>query len=130
MLERFLSKDQQRRRGLRQAVPGVLQDFLATPLPARDTPCEKMELVSLDLETTGLDPARDSILSFGLVYMRGMSVQLETARHGLIQVDEQIPEEVAVIHQITDDLAATGRPLEAVLPEILGHLAGRVMLVH
>jgi DNA polymerase-3 subunit epsilon len=59
-----------------------------------------------------------------------MAIRLESARHGVIRVREEIPEASAVIHQITDDVAAAGRPLEQVLPEILEQLAGRVMLVH
>ncbi len=86
--------------------------------------------MALDLETTGLDPRKDSILSYGLVHLKGMSIRLETACHEIISVREEIPEASAVIHQITDDAAAAGRPLEQVLPEILEQLAGRVMLVH
>jgi DNA polymerase-3 subunit epsilon len=89
-----------------------------------------VDIVALDLETTGLDPQRDSILSYGLVRLRDMAIRLETARHEVIQVREDIPETAAVIHQITDDVAAAGRPLEQVLPDILAQLAGRVMLVH
>jgi DNA polymerase-3 subunit epsilon len=130
MFERFLSKDWQRRRALAKAPVGIMQDYLARSLPNKDTDYGDVDIVALDLETTGLDPQRDNILSYGLVHLRGQSILLESARHAIIRVQQQIPEASAVIHQITDDQAAAGRPLEAVLPEILEQLAGRVMLVH
>ncbi|MCU7933033.1 MAG: 3'-5' exonuclease [Candidatus Thiodiazotropha sp. (ex Codakia rugifera)] len=130
MLTRFLSLDALRKRALSKAEPGALHDYLATPLTSKRTQCEALSIVSLDLETTGLDPSKDKILSFGLVEMQHMTIKLETARHQLISIEDEIPEASAVIHQITDDQAATGVPLDEALPELLQRLAGKVMLVH
>ncbi|MCU7916789.1 MAG: 3'-5' exonuclease [Candidatus Thiodiazotropha sp. (ex Dulcina madagascariensis)] len=130
MLNRFLSLDSLRKKALSKAAPGILHDYLETPLTSKTTQCDDLVIVSLDLETTGLDPEKDKILSFGLVEMRHMTIRLETARHQLISIDGEIPEESAVIHQITDDQAATGIPIEAAMPELLQRLAGKVMLVH
>ncbi len=129
MLEQILGKNFSRRRALAKA-SGPLQDFLATPFPSGKDLCRDVEVVSLDLETTGLNPRKDSILSVGLVNINHMVIQLETAWHQLISVDHAISEESVVIHAITDDKAAGGKPIEEVLPEILKRLAGRVMLVH
>ncbi|MET0090343.1 MAG: exonuclease domain-containing protein [Candidatus Thiodiazotropha sp.] len=130
MLQRFLSLETLRKRALSKSMPGALYDYLSTPLTAKDTQCEDLVIVALDLETTGLDPRKDKILSYGLVEIRHMSVKLESSRHQLISIEGQIPEESAVIHQITDDQAATGIPLEEAMPELLSRLAGKVMLVH
>ena len=130
MLERFLSLETLRKRALHKALPGVLQTYLSTPLPPRNTACDNLVIVALDLETTGLDPHQDKILSYGLVEIRNMTIQLRSSHHQLIAIDEEIPEESAVIHQITDDQAATGIPLGEALPELLRRLAGKVMLVH
>ncbi|MES9970630.1 MAG: exonuclease domain-containing protein [Candidatus Thiodiazotropha sp.] len=113
-----------------KAEPGILRDYLSTPLTSNNTQCEELSIVSLDLETTGLDPKKDKILSFGLVEMQHMTIKLGTARHQLITVDEEIPEESAVIHQITDDQAATGVSIQEALQELLQRMAGKVMLVH
>ncbi|MEW8048583.1 MAG: exonuclease domain-containing protein, partial [Candidatus Thiodiazotropha sp.] len=113
-----------------KAEPGILHDYLSTPLTSKTTQCQQLSIVSLDLETTGLDPHKDKILSFGLVEMNHMTIKLETARHQLITIDEEIPEESAVIHQITDDQAATGVSIHDALRELLHHMAGKVMLVH
>lgn len=129
MFGKFFSKDYSRRRALAKA-SGPLQDFLATPFPGHQELCHDIEVVALDFETTGLNPRKDSILSVGMVDIKRMAVQLDTAWHQLISVDHAISEESVVIHEITDDQAAEGRPIDEVLPEILKRLAGRVMLVH
>lgn len=130
MLSQLLGKELQRKRGLVMASPGVMFDYLATPLPSKKANCAELEIVSLDLETTGLDPRKNHILSFGLVTIKGLTIQLSTTRHEVIKVPGLIPEDTAVIHSITDDVAAEGRPLEEVLPDLLPLLAGKVLLAH
>jgi DNA polymerase-3 subunit epsilon len=130
MFTRFLSLETLRKRALAKSAPGAMHDYLSTPLTDKKTQCENLTIVALDLETTGLDPKRDKILSYGLVEIQHLTVKLETSRHQLISIDGQIPEESAVIHHITDDQAATGISIEAALPELLSRLAGKVMLVH
>jgi DNA polymerase-3 subunit epsilon len=130
MLSRFLSKESQRKRALKKVDSGVLHNYLSTPLVDKHTVCEDLIIVSLDLETTGLDPKKDKILSYGYVEVSHMTVKLARSGHQLISIDDQIPEESAIIHQITDDQAATGIPLEEAMPILLNELAGKVMLVH
>ena len=130
MLQQLLGKDFQRKRALAKASHPVMQEYLGAPLPHRDTLGNALEIVSLDLETTGLDPQKDSLLSFGLVNIWHHSIQLKTAWHEIVCIDHEIPESSAVIHHITDDLAAGGKPLETLLPKLLQRLAGKVMLVH
>lgn len=131
MLVRILGTDYRRRRAVSRCAPGPLKDYLEQSFPDRRRLCNDVTIVSVDLETTGLDPARDDILSVGLVEIRGMSIMLDTAWHEIVSIERDIPEDSAVIHQITDDHAAeAGRPLEQVLPELLRRLAGKVMLVH
>jgi DNA polymerase-3 subunit epsilon len=130
MLTRFLSKESQRKRALKLVTSGVLHDYLSTPLVDKHTLCEELVIVALDLETTGLDPKKDKILSYGFVEVQHMTVLLANSGHQLISIEEEIPEESAVIHQITDDQAATGIPLDEAMPRLLKQLAGKVMLVH
>jgi DNA polymerase-3 subunit epsilon len=130
VFQRFLSLETLRKRALSKSLPGALHDYLSTPLTPKKTHCDDLVIVALDLETTGLNPRKDKILSYGLVEIQHMAVKLETSRHQLIAIDEDIPEESAVIHQITDDQAATGISINEALPELLSRLAGKVMLVH
>ena len=109
---------------------GPLRDYLAVPFPKSAADYRQVDYLAIDLETTGLDPKRDSILSMGYVGMRGNRIDLSGARHRLVRTAEAIPEESAIIHQITDDLAALGEPLETVLADLLKDLAGKVMIAH
>ena len=131
MLERFLGAEYKRRRALSRVQTGALHDFLSQPFPRNRERCRATTIVSVDLETTGLDPRKDDILSIGLVEIRDFAVKLSSAWHEIVCVERDIPADSAVIHQITDDHAASaGKPLEEVLPELLKRLQGKVMLVH
>ena len=130
MLQRLFSKETQRKRALARASHSVMQEYLAVPFRDRKDDWRKVEIVALDLETTGLDPKTDSILSFGLVQLHNGTIHLDTAWHQIVQIEGQVPESSAVIHNITDDDAAAGRSLEELLPRLLQRLAGKVILVH
>lgn len=82
------------------------------------------------METTGLDPRKDQMLSVGHVLIRGGRIELASACHRTIRIDRAIPEASAIIHQITDDQAARGEELEAVVAGLLAALTGRVMIAH
>ncbi|KAA6185994.1 3'-5' exonuclease [Thiohalocapsa marina] len=122
--------DWRRRWRLRKQPPGPLCDYLSRPFPSPRTDYREVEYVAVDLETTGLNARRDQILSIGWVVLSGTRIDLSTASHRLVRVQGDIPAESAVIHQITDDVAATGTDLAAALPEFLCALSGRVMIAH
>ena len=130
MWDRLFGLDFRRRRLLARAAPGPLKDYLAVPFPDRSRDYRDVEFVALDLETTGLDARRDEILSIGMVALHGDRIDLGTAAHYLVTPTRAVPESSAVIHQITDDDAAQGRPLAEVLPLVLARLSGRVLLGH
>lgn len=130
MFARLFGKDFQRRQALAKAAPGPLADYLATPFPDRRSDCREIEIIAIDLETTGLDPKKDAILSIGLVHLDHWGIKLSTAWHRIVRIDTAIPGETAVIHHITDDQAAAGSPLDELLPEVLARMAGKPMLVH
>jgi DNA polymerase-3 subunit epsilon len=126
----LFSLDYRRRRLVRRAPAGPARDFLSTPFPETKTDAREAEYVALDLETTGLDPQGDEILSFGWVRMRGHLIDMSTAQHRIVRPSRAIPERSAVVHGIMDDAAAEGEPLEAPLTDLLHELAGRVLIAH
>lgn len=130
MLGRLLGKDYQRKKALAKVKPGPLAEYLSVAHPDKKSDCRETEIIAIDLETTGLDPKNDVILSIGMVVVDGWSVKLGTSWHRIVRVDKAIPGESAVIHQITDDQSAAGAPIEELLPEVLKRMAGRPMLVH
>jgi DNA polymerase III subunit epsilon len=130
MWQQFFSLDFRRRRLLRKVSPGPLHDYLSAAFPDRAADYRQARFVALDLETTGLDSRRDEILSIGLVEFQAGRIDLATAAHYLVSPSRSIPESSAVIHHITDDAAARGRPLAEVLPTVLSRLSGSVLLGH
>ena len=69
----------------------------------------------MDLETTGLDPRRDVILSIGWVPIRRRHVVLSESGYVEIRADRELQPESVIVHGITDDRAERGQPLEDTL---------------
>ena len=108
-----------------RAASGALKDFYETPAPGPDTPLSELPLLAVDVETTGLNPAKDRILSIGWVPLDGLAISLGGAHYRVIKPEggQESVGESATIHGLTDDDVAAGEALETVL-------AGRAMLVH
>ncbi len=130
MFEKLFGLDYQRKRLLKKAPTGPIQDYLQQPFPEKKRDWRDVEYLAMDLETTGLDPRKDHILSFGMVVVRGHLIDLSTAQHILLQTKREITEESAVIHQITHDRMAEGARIEQILPRVLAELSGRVLIAH
>ncbi|WP_125680690.1 type I-E CRISPR-associated endoribonuclease Cas2e [Levilactobacillus yonginensis] len=71
----------------------------------RPTSASKLVAVSIDLETTGLDPTKDEIISIGAV-KRGKDNQI-TKFYQLIQTDEVLPQKIVTLTGITDGMLAS-----------------------
>lgn len=113
-----------------RSAPGPLKDYYQQDLPAADSPYDRVEFLAIDLETTGLDPAVDEILSIGFVPVVGGRIRLAGATHLLVRPDQAVPEETAVIHGLLDDALEAAPPLAEVLPHLLAALAGRIGIAH
>jgi DNA polymerase-3 subunit epsilon len=96
----------------------------------RDSLWWQVEFLAVDLETTGLDPRQDAIVSIGWVPVSGGRVRLDGAAHRLVRPEQGISDASAVIHGILEDHVREAPPLAEVLPEFLAALAGRVPIVH
>lgn len=127
---RLLPLELRRRRLARISPPGPLREFHAVPFPADAADWRAVEFVALDFEATGGDPGSEDIVSAGWVVVRRGAVDLGTARRRLVRTGRAMPERSAVVHAITDDEVATGEPLDRVLADLLGDLAGRVLIAH
>ena len=115
---------------LKKAPAGALHDFLSVPLPAMDTPIDKVEILAVDFETTGLDATRDKLLSVGFVTLEKQQIALKTCYHQIIKTKAQLEESNVIIHHITDSQKEQGQALATVVEALLKALAGKVMLVH
>lgn len=101
-------------------------------LPARSPRYTEVVFWSLDLETEGLDPRRDAILSVGMVPVRRGLVRLGEAFHTLVRPRTARPPETGALgaHHLRPLDTRDAPDLAAVLPEIARRLDGNVLLVH
>jgi DNA polymerase-3 subunit epsilon len=129
-LDSLLPINFRRRRRARSAPPGPLRTYYGQPFPPEARDWREVEFLALDMETTGSSPVADEIVSAGWVEIRGGAIDLGTATGRMVRPSGPMPEASAVIHAITDDEAARGEPLAGVLADILGALAGRVLVAH
>ncbi len=90
-----------------------------------DTP-----LVALDIETTGLDPRRHSIVSIGMVPFTLDRIQFSQRRHWLLKPRFQLQEKSVTLHRITHSVLHGAPDLTVVLEEVLASMAGRLPVVH
>lgn len=107
-----------------------LQTYYAAGLPSGDTPLVQAPLIALDVETTGLDPVRDGIVSIGLVPMSLERIFASASRHWIVRPRVPLDETSVTFHGITDSQVVEAPDLQAVLGEVLEALAGRIVIVH
>jgi DNA polymerase-3 subunit epsilon len=87
---------------------------------------------ALDLETGGLDPRTDPILSVGMVPIREGVIRLGEGYATLVRPDEAEaidPRSIGAHHLLPGEVR-TAPPLRAVLTEVDGRLREGVLLVH
>lgn len=105
--------------------------MLEQGLPAGRLRLADAELIAIDFETTGLDPARDHIIAAGWVLLRGDRIIMSSARE--ISVRNEAAAGVgqsAVIHGITDSDLDDAGSVEEMLAHLLPELAGRAVVAH
>jgi DNA polymerase-3 subunit epsilon len=96
--------------------------------PDDRTRLDRLRLLAVDLETTGLSPARDQVLAVGWVPVDGLRIDLSGGERHVVRHDD--PGDAVTIHGLTHDDLEDGRPLAEVLAELRRALAGRVLLAH
>jgi len=129
-INKLIGYEAKRQRLLKKAPSGPLKDFLAVPFPALNTPINKLPILAVDFETTGLNAQTDKLLSVGFVAIENEQIKLSSCYHQIIKTKAQLEESNVIIHQITDSQKEQGQPLHFVVEQLLKALAGKVMLVH
>lgn len=130
MFYNLFGKNYARKYWLKKTQSRVMQDFLTHSFISQKTLIQETDIISLDIETTGLDSEKDQIVSIGLVQISNLGIKLESCWHQVIKTNEALPEKSVVIHKITDDEMAAGISLESAIEELLQRLKGKVVLVH
>ena len=73
-------------------------------------------IVSIDIETTGLDPQKDTIIEIGAVRFNGQRVEDEWST--LINPNRHIPEAITQLTGIDDAMVRNAPRLQEVLEEL------------
>lgn len=104
--------------------------FADAPLPASETPWREVDFTVIDLETTGLDPASDEIISFATVTVSGGRITLADAVYELVRPNRMPASDTIRIHGLREADLIDAPPLEEVLNRLLATLAGRALVAH
>ena len=95
-----------------------------------ETPISEVEFVALDFETTGLDAAKNSIISIGLVHFNLQRIFCRQSKSWYIDPQDNLKEDSIVIHGITHSDLKSAPNLLRILEQLLDELAGKVIVVH
>ena len=107
-----------------------LKAYYEAGMVSGDTPLSAVPLMGLDVETTGLNPQTDGIVSNGLVPEGLERIRASESRHWTVKPRARLGEESVTIHGITDSQVLAAPDLEVILADVLQCLAGHVLIVH
>lgn len=108
----------------------AIQEYLQASLPAANTPWREAAYSVIDLETTGLDPSTDEIISFASVTVSGGKVRLDDAVYVFVRPRRMPEGETIRIHGLREVDLVEAPALEEVLDQLLEALTGRAMVAH
>lgn len=111
-------------------LPAFVQAILETPLPQADFDVRQQPLLSLDIETSGLDAEHDHIVSIGWVPIVNQVIRLAEARYFLITPSGQDDPQQVVLHHIMPQIQRQGIPLAQAIELLFTQLKGKVLLAH
>ena len=86
------------------------------------------EAVSLDCETTGLNPRTDEVVAVAAVRVRGARILTSERFEALVRVGKRPSAEAIKVHGLRERDLSAGRPMAEVLPELLRFVGGRPLL--
>lgn len=86
--------------------------------------------VVVDLETTGLDPYKDKVVSIGGFRVERGSVKMGDVFNQLVNPGRDIPVESIKVHAVTPNMIEAAKPLGEVLYDFLEWLGNDIMVAH
>lgn len=123
--------ERQRVKRLRQGnLPEPLQALLSEPYPLPEANLNELDFLVLDLETTGLHPEEDHILSLGYLQISGFRLNLKSSVHTFVQADKAIKPETAVINHIVPEMLSDGETLDEAMMTLFEHMKGKILIAH
>lgn len=104
--------------------------YYSTPLPEGNKPIGEVEFLSMDFETTGLNPEKDDIISVGTVPFNLQRIFVNRAKYWTVRPREKLEEESVIIHGITHTDILDAPDLSVIFEQILNEMAGKIVVVH
>ena len=86
------------------------------------------EVVSLDCETTGLDPLTDDVISIAAIKIRGSRILTRDAFQAVIRPGVPLDAGAIKVHQLREQDVARGRTMREVLPNFLRFIGSRPLV--
>ena len=99
-------------------------------LPAAGTPWREVTFTVIDLETTGLDPATDEIISFATLTVADGKVRLDDARYELVRPHRMPDADTIRIHGLRESDLVGAPPLSELIGDVIEALTGRAIVAH
>lgn len=95
------------------------------------TPIDRLPMVAIDCETTGLDPRRDRVVSFAAIRIdAGLRVARQPTVDLMIDPGIDIPARATAVHGIDRQKLAGAPSFDEVFGQIAASLAGSVVVGH
>ncbi|MGE4552349.1 MAG: PolC-type DNA polymerase III [Desulfovibrionaceae bacterium] len=91
---------------------------------------EDIDFAVLDTELTGMDPARDEIVSIGAVRVRGLRLDPRDGFYALARPEAEQPRVATLIHRLTPEMLRAAPPVAEVLPGLLDWLGDSLIVGH
>jgi DNA polymerase III subunit epsilon len=108
----------------------IVLAYTGAPPPGPSTPWRDATFSVIDLETTGLDPAGDEIISYATVTVSLGRVSLADTRYQLINPRRMPSGETIRIHGLLESDLAEAPPLSEALDGLLEAITGRALVAH
>jgi DNA polymerase-3 subunit epsilon len=110
------------RADLAPSVNAAVDAWRALPAIADDAPLAHARFVVLDVETGGLNPRRDALLSIGAVVVEGRRVAPRYTFSAVLHNPNPSARENILVHGLTPTMQAQGEPPEQALSEYLSFI--------
>ncbi|WP_339419402.1 MULTISPECIES: 3'-5' exonuclease [unclassified Pseudomonas] len=112
------------------AVNSRLRQFYQAGAVSAQASIDSVQLLAMDVETTGLDAQADSVVSIGVMPFTLQRIYCGNSLYWVIKPASELNEKSVTFHHITHAEISDAPTFEQVLAPLLEAMAGKVMVVH